>query len=76
MKQTVKEKLNDKSRKMIDLIYDEVVDGGEKEFSASFIDYKNSQKCILSVKIQVTDINDIPYELPDTITDFETDDDL
>lgn len=62
MKQTVKEKLNNKARKMIDLIYDEVEEGGEKEIESSFFDHKHQKKCKLTVKISVID--------PDTPVDY------
>lgn len=54
MRQTVKEKLNDKSRKMIDLIYDEVCEEGEKTLTASFIDKRTNLKYDLEVSLKVS----------------------
>lgn len=69
MKQTPKEKLNNKARKMIDLIYDEVIEGGEKEITSSFLDPKTSTRLNLTVKVKVS--RDIyPPEIPD-IQDLE-----
>lgn len=69
MKQTPKERLNDKARKMIDLIYDEVFEGGEKEISSSFFDPKTNLKSILSVKITVTSPED-EIEIDDVLSQF------
>ena len=70
MKQTPKEKLNNKARKMIDLIYDEVVEGGEKEITASFFDSKTSTRLNLTVKVQVsrgTECPEIPTSFDDVV---------
>ena len=53
MKITTKEKLNDKARKMIDLIYDEVCNGGEESITSSFIGKKTGLKYKLTVGIEV-----------------------
>ena len=57
MRQTVREKLNDKSRKMIDLIHDEVCEGGEKTITSSFINQRSHLKYELTVALKVTDPN-------------------
>jgi len=54
MRQTVREKLNDKSRKMIDLIYDEVCDEGEKTLNASFVDKRTHLKYDLEISLKVS----------------------
>lgn len=73
MKQSPKEKLNDKARKMIDLIYDEVQEGGEKEISSSFVDPKTSFKCTLTVKVNVADCREIvDPELSQIIEDMNS----
>ena len=80
MRQTVREKLNDKSRKMIDLIYDEVCDEGEKTLDASFVDKKTHLKYDLEISLRVsypkneedseeTDVSVIDPETPIGSTD-------
>ena len=51
MKITTKEKLNDKARKMIDLIYDEVCNGGQESITSSFIGKKTGLKYKLTVEV-------------------------
>ena len=75
MKQNSKEKLYDKSRKMIDLAYDEVKEGGVKDISASFVDSKTSLKYSLSVTLTVKD-DDSPYINPSIIPSNGEDDEL
>ena len=53
MKITTKEKLNDKARKMIDLIYDEVCNGGQESITSSFIGKKTGLKYKLTVGVEV-----------------------
>lgn len=53
MKMRPKEILKNKSDKMIDLIIDEIEDGGTKEITASFI--KNGLKYSLTVQVKVED---------------------
>ena len=55
MKQRPKEILKNKSDKMIDLIFDEISDGGQKQITAAFT--KNNLKYELSVQLKVTDVN-------------------
>lgn len=74
MKQTAKEKLNNKARKMIDLIYDEVEEGGEKEIESSFFDDRHQKKCKLTVKIAVVD-PDTPVAYNTQIQEFIGNDD-
>lgn len=66
MKATSKERLNDKARKMIDLIHDEVIDGGEKSISSSFLDHKNGNRYTLEIKVKV----DNPREIPEDLANF------
>lgn len=53
MRQTTKEKLNDKSRKMIDLMYDEICEGGEKTISISFVDKRKRLKYELTSTLKI-----------------------
>lgn len=80
MKISTKERLNDKARKMIDLIYDEVKNTGEKEIITTFIDDKSRLKTTLSVNIKVSnpvdedevideDVIDFPIDLDDGVDD-------
>lgn len=62
MKETPKEKLYDKARKMIDLIFDEVYEGGEKEITASYVDPKFKKKHTLTVKVKIEDSESAPVE--------------
>ena len=77
MRQTVKEKLNDKGRKMIDLIYDEVCDKGEKNIVAAFIDKKTQLKYELTLGLKVSDpeeeevVEEPVSQDPETPTDQE-----
>lgn len=55
VKQNPKEKLNNKSIKIIDLILDEVYDGGEKIITASFRDKKHTdKKYTLTIGLEVS----------------------
>lgn len=54
MRMRPKEILKNKSDKMIDLIADEVIIGGDKELTASFM--QHNFKYTLSVKIEVIDV--------------------
>ena len=71
MRQTVKEKLNDKARKMIDLVYDEVCDKGEKNIVAAFIDKKTQLKYELTLGLKVSDPEEVVSQDPETPTDQE-----
>lgn len=73
MKMRPKEILKNKSDKMIDLIADEVEEGGEKEITASFS--KNNLKYTLTVKVKLEDTSKVPQEIIDQINE-EVDDDL
>lgn len=53
MKPHPKEKLNNKANKMIDLILDEIVNGGSKTIAAGFIDDKEKKSYVLTVGITV-----------------------
>lgn len=55
MKITAKEKLNDKARKIIDLVYDEVCNGGESSITSSFVGKNTNLKYELTVDLKVTD---------------------
>lgn len=66
-----KEILKNKADKMIDLIVDEVEIGTEKEITAAFT--KNNQKYTLTVKVNLSDANNIPQEIIDQIGDIEND---
>lgn len=65
-----KEILKNKSDKMIDLIVDEVENGGEKEISAAFT--KNNLKYTLTVKLNISDVN---QSIPDMINELNDIDD-
>ena len=54
MKISPKEKLNDKAKKMIDLLFDEVAIGGTKDISTSFTS-KNGFKYFLTIGMTVVD---------------------
>ena len=69
MKQSPKEKLNDKARKMIDLIYDEVRYGGERSITSTFTDKKVNSQYTLTVKIGVVDPREIPEDITDLLDD-------
>lgn len=56
MKATPKEILNNKSNKMVDLILDEIRDGGSKTITAGFTDHKKDKNYILTVGITVADV--------------------
>lgn len=71
MRQTVKEKLNDKARKMIDLVYDEVCEKGEKNIAAAFVDKKTQLKYELTLGLKVSDPEEEVVEEP-TSQDPET----
>lgn len=55
MRQGPKEILYDKSRKMIDLIYDEVCDTGEKSLETVFVNQKSHLRYKLTVGVEVVD---------------------
>lgn len=80
MRQTVKEKLNDKTRKMIDLIYDEVCEGGEKNIAAAFTDKRTHLKYELQMSLKVADpdkeeeVAPSDSETQDPVIDPETQD--
>ena len=54
MKPHPKEKLNNKANKMIDLILDEIVNGGSKTIAAGFTDDKEKKSYVLTVGLTVT----------------------
>lgn len=56
MKATPKEILNNKSNKMVDLILDEIRNGGSKTIAAGFTHEKTKKNYVLTVGITVTDI--------------------
>lgn len=56
MRASPKEKLNNKSNKMVDLILDEIEDGGSKTITAGFTSDKEKKSYILTVGITVADI--------------------
>ena len=64
MRQTVKEKLNDKARKMIDLVYDEVCEKGEKNIAAAFVDKKTQLKYELTLGLKVSNPKEEVTEEP------------
>lgn len=72
MRQTVREKLNDKARKMIDLVHDEVCEGGEKTITSSFINQRSRLKYELTVALKVTDPNKEDEEEEPTNTEEPT----
>lgn len=53
MKPHPKEKLNNKAHKMIDLILDEIENGGSKTIAAGFIDDKEKKSYVLTVGLTV-----------------------
>lgn len=67
MKMKPKEILKNKSDKMIDLITDEVEQGGEKEITASFT--KNNLKYTLSVKVKIEDTSRPNQQIIDQINE-------
>lgn len=76
MKQTVKERLNDKARKIVDLIYDEVSERGKKSIKTSFVDNKTGIRYTLCVEIEAQDDVDLHSSLSQYIEDPSVDDDL
>lgn len=57
MRASPKEILNNKSNKMVDLILDEIREGGSKTITAGFTDDKKDKNYVLTVGITVTDID-------------------
>ena len=58
MKPHPKEKLNNKAYKMIDLIIDEISEGGSKTITAGFVDEKEKKQFILTVGLTVSSTTD------------------
>ena len=56
MKATPKEILNNKSNKMVDLILDEIRNGGSKTIAAGFTHEKTKKNYVLTVGITVADV--------------------
>lgn len=56
MKASPKEILNNKSNKMVDLILDEIRNGGSKTIAAGFTHEKTNKNYVLTVGITVTDV--------------------
>ena len=56
MKATPKEILNNKSNKMVDLILDEIRNGGSKTIAAGFTHEKTKKNYVLTVGVTVTDV--------------------
>lgn len=73
MKQTVKERLNDKARKIVDLIYDEVSEMGKKSIKTSFVDNKTGVRYTLCVEIEAQD--DVQTSLSQYVEDLSAEDD-
>ena len=66
MKASPKEILNNKSNKMVDLILDEIREGGSKTIAAGFTHDKTKKNYVLTVGITVTDVEeniDTPQDL-------------
>lgn len=56
MRASPKEILNNKSNKMVDLILDEIRDGGSKTIAAGFTHDKTKKNYVLTVGVTVTDV--------------------
>jgi len=72
MRQSPKEKLYDKAKKMIDLIYDEVCDTGDKTLDTVFVNQKNHLRYKLTIGVEVVNPNKLTEANDDTPTEENT----
>lgn len=67
MKPNPKEKLNNKAHKMIDLILDEIKNGGSKTIAAGFTDENLKKNYVLTVGLTVNSTVEEPPTTPEDV---------